>query len=413
MMCSRKFSLRLALAVAGLFVSLFVTTSPAQNLLYSFDGQHGASPRGLLVFDSAGNLFGTTFGGGSTNKGVVFELSPSGGGNWTETVRHNFGVGADGATSYSGLVIDSAGNLYGTTTAGGTFGMGTVFKVSPSIGPNWPETVIWNFGGTGDGATPYDTLIFDSAGNLYGTTFAGGANGAGTVFKLTPDGSGGWNETILYSFIGGTDGSAPYAGIIFDSNGDIFGTTTAAGTFGGGTAFELIPTGSGLRHKILHQFGGFGDGANPYGGLVLDGAGNLFGTTVNGGGYNNAVRFGAGTAFELSPNGPVAWVEALIHLFCDSSSCTDVNPYDALIMDSSGNLFGTTEGGQHKLGTIFQLSPESSGPWPETVLGGFAYNPPDPNRPFSGLIFDSAGNLYGMSSAGGTLNFGTIYEVVR
>src|ERR1700747_90218 len=128
-MCSRKISLRLALAVAGLFASLFVTTSLAQNILYSFDGPHGASPRGSLVFDNAGNLFGTTFGGGSTNKGVLFELSPIGGGNWSETVHHNFGVGADGATPYSGLVIDSAGNLYGTTTAGGTFGMGTVFKI--------------------------------------------------------------------------------------------------------------------------------------------------------------------------------------------------------------------------------------------------------------------------------------------
>jgi uncharacterized repeat protein (TIGR03803 family) len=403
--------LNFALAVLGSALLLVGIRATAQTVLSSMGGAAGTTPYAGVVFDSSGNLFGTTTTGGAHQSGVVFELIPQGGGVWSEVTHHNFGSSpTDGTVPYGGLILDSSGNLYGTTFTGGTFGGGTVFELTPSGGPNWVETILYNFGNGTDGAHPLAGLVFDSAGNLYGTTVGGGVIGAGTVFELTPVGGGVWSETILNSFNGGTGGSGPQAGVILDSSGDVFGTTAGGGSYGGGTAYELIKS-QGYRLKILHNFGGFFDGANPYGGLISDAAGNLYGTTVNGGGYNNPEHMQGGTVFELSPGGGEAWNEVLIYEFCNHPICTDINPYDTLLMDSSGNLYGTTYG-RGGFGSVFQLTPAPTPPWTETVLSGLNFNG-NAGRAHSGLVFDATGNLYGTSSAGGAHNFGSVFEVTH
>jgi uncharacterized repeat protein (TIGR03803 family) len=389
----------------------------AQTVLYNMGGPAGSVPYAGVVFDSSGDLDGTATAGGDFNDGTVFQLIPAGGGTWIEETRHMFGSNAnDGKAPYGGLIFDASGNVYGTTSSGGLNGGGTVFMVTPTSGENWPETILWNFGATAtDGTVPKCSLIFDASGNLWGTTSAGGASSAGTVFRLSP-GASGWTETFLYSFVGGTDGSAPDAGVILDASGNVYGTTYSGGGYGGGTAFELIAS-QGWRKKILHSFGGFMDGGNPYGGLLMDGSGNLYGTTVNGGGVANDEHLGAGAAYELSPGEGPAWNETLIYEFCNHPVCTDINPYSALIMDSSGNLYGT-DYGRGGFSDIFELTPNSTPPWTETILGTLSFYRSDSNdvagRAYAGLTFDSSGNLYGTSSAGGqTLDLGTVYEVTH
>ncbi len=259
-----------------------------------------------MIIDAAGNLYGTTeYGGdyscGGPGCGTVFELMPTEGGGWTEKKLHNFGNGTDGVFPLADLNLDVAGNLYGTTYGGGglcSYGCGTVFELTPNGNGNWTEKVLHSFNDNGtDGDLPYAGLIFDAAGNLYGTTVAGGSSYAGTVFELTPHGNGNWTEKVLHSFSNvGTDGASPFAGLIFDAAGNLYGTTTYGGNHPG-TVFELTPTGGGdWTEKVLHSFSNVGtDGAYPYGGLIFDAAGNLYGTTYLGGTYNY------GTVFEVTP----------------------------------------------------------------------------------------------------------------
>jgi uncharacterized repeat protein (TIGR03803 family) len=272
-------------------------------VLYSFcswtNCTDGRQPQAGLIFDAAGNLYGTTAFGGyyglQTGYGTLFELTPAGGGSWTEQVVHNFNHDfTDGDEPYAGLIVDAAGNLYGTTSGGGTIGYGTVFELTPTGGGTWTE-VLHSFGDGTDGLYPWAGLIFDAAGNLYGTTSEGGTYDGGTVFELTPAAGGGWTEKVLHSFGNGNDGAYPhYAGLIFDAAGNLYGTTSGGGTYGGGTVFELTPAGGGSwTETVLHSFGNGTDGAEPYAGLVFDAVGNLYGTTLGGGTYNY------GTVFEL------------------------------------------------------------------------------------------------------------------
>jgi uncharacterized repeat protein (TIGR03803 family) len=272
-----------------------------ETVLYSFrSGTDGAVPGAGLIFDAAGNLYGTTTAGGPNN-GTVFELTPTTAGGWTEQVLYRFCSQAnctDGQYPYGSLIFDAAGNLYGTTEFGGTYGAGTVFKLTPAAGGGWTETVLYSFGRGTDGASPLVGLIFDVVGNLYGTTTFGGTYGAGTVFELTPTAGGGWTETVLHSFNpnNGTDGFNPYAGLIFDAAGNLYGTTYYGGSYGGGTVFELTPAaGGGWTETVLRSFGNGTDGFWPYAGLIFDHAGNLYGTTEYGGTHNY------GTVFELTP----------------------------------------------------------------------------------------------------------------
>ena len=364
--------------------------------------QDGTHPYGPLIEDSSGNLYGTTLsGGGSTGCGLggcgmVFTLtSPA----RNERILHIFTGGTDGAVPAGGLIQDAAGNLYGTTAYGGgasacSFGCGTVFKVT-TLGT---ETVLYSFaGGAADGAYPEASLIMDLAGNLYGTTFGGGSSacpgGCGVVFKLSPTGT----ETVLYSFTGDTDGANPIAGLIRDAAGNFYGTTLLRGTpgctysYGCGTVFELSPAGS-LR--VLHSFSGGADGGNPQGGVILDASGNLYGTTAGGGA--STCSGGCGVVFKLSPAG----TETVLYSF---TGATDgANPNSGLIEDAAGTFYGTTFNGNSLAacragcGTVFELSSAGT----ETALYDFngGANGANPN---ASLIQDAAGNLYGTASAAG------------
>jgi len=426
-----------------------VQNGPEQILYAFQGGNDGQNPGGGLIFDSSGNLYGTTVSGGGSAAcnqapyigcGTAFELSPSGSGGWTETILYVFQGGADGSVPSSPLIFDHAGNLYGTTAGGGTYSSGTVFELSPNSNGGWTETILYSFGGTAsDGAEPQG-LIFDGSGNLYGTTELGGLpqcyhnDPCGTVFELSPNGSGGWTETIIYRFLGGGDGFLANGGLIFDNSGNLYGTTSAGGLNNGcgssngqgcGTAFELSPNGSGgWTETVLYNFASTAsDGANPAAGLIFDQSGNLYGTTGEGGegACGNVDR--CGTVFKLSPNGSGGWTETILYSFQGASD--GANPAAGLIFDKTGNLYGTTANGGDAgcnsgfgCGTAFELSPNGSGGWTELPLYSFQGGS-DGTYPSSGVIFDQTGHLYGTTYSGGntgcneSLGCGVVFEISR
>lgn len=308
-------------------------TDQSESVLYSFQGGiAGYLPYGGVIADASGNLYGTASDGG--NGGIVFKLAPDG----SETALHTFSGGSDGVGPMASLVMDKAGNLYGTTEYGGVANGGTVFKVTPS----GSETVLHSFGSGTDGAYPiFGSLLLDKKGNIYGTTSVGGTPGVGIVFKLSPKGK----ETVLYEFKNGDDGATPYGGLIADKSGNLYGTTTAGGTSGDGIVFKL-----GTKETVLYAFKGGNDGAAPSGGLIADKTGNLYGTTYSGG------ASGLGTVFALAPNGK----EQVLHTFAGGSD--GANPASALIADSKGNLYGTTQHGGSTgcggagCGTVFAIT---------------------------------------------------------
>ena len=247
-------------------------------------GLDGAQPYAGVTLDNAGHLYGTTSAGGADNYGVVFAMA--GPGIPGPTILHAFAGGSDGQQSFGSLVADASGNLYGVTWAGGAYQAGTVFEMTRDpVGGIWSETVLYEFrGAPADGANPYAGVTFDSAGNLYGTTYAGGTSGFGTVFKLTPNQDGTWSETVLHSFAGGNDGGNPYGGITLDALGNLYGTTNAGGPGRHGTIFKMAQTQAGQwSETVLYGFTGGVDGGWPDAGIILDGAGNLYGTAVVGG----------------------------------------------------------------------------------------------------------------------------------
>ena len=258
-----------------------------QTTIHNFKGGNdGWGPGSRVVFDAAGNLFGTTPDGGAGSMGTIFMLTPTPNGTWHKKTIHNFTGRKDGATGSMGdLLLDTAGNIYGVTEQGGANGLGNVYKISPSPNGNWTLTPLYAFKGMPDGANPYGGLIWDSVGNLYGTTYFGGTAGMGTTFQLTPGPDGQWQENILYSFLGGTDGSLPTTTLVFDKTGNLLGTTSAGGrpSCDCGTVFKLILSGGSWKEKIVHFFGKGFDGYAPNYGLTFDAAGNLYGATPSGG----------------------------------------------------------------------------------------------------------------------------------
>ena len=334
------------------------------HLIYGFSGPDGLQPQGNVTIDDAGNLYGTTVYGGSNSKGcnnlgcgTVFMLSPPvNGGAWTETVLYSFSGGADGSNPQASVILDSAGNLFGTTKNGGDLGAGTVFELSEGGNGEWTESVIYSMS---DGAFPLGGVIFDELGNLYGTTSLFGG-GAGTVFALAPPQSGGtWTYSRLYSFGAqdGNDGLSPAAGVLFDSSGNLYGTTSVGGDFGQGTVFQLSPgQGGKWNESILHSFaGGTGDGANPQAALILDEAGNLFGTTLAGGGHGCFI--GCGTIFELMPGQNGQWSERRLSVPFKGDFHNGAQPTTPLLLDESGRIYGTMLGGSEGDGVVFQLTP--------------------------------------------------------
>jgi uncharacterized repeat protein (TIGR03803 family) len=325
-----------------------------------------------------------------------------------ETRIHEFSGGVDP----EGLVADSAGNLYGTTSSEGFYGAGTVFQVRPSPGGIWTESAIYSFTGGSDGASPEAAMTLDAHGNLYGTTQAGGSGSCscGTVFELSRSAHGVWTETTLYTFAGGADGSNPrYANLIFDAAGNLYGVTEFGGTALGGTVFELSPqAGGGWTESVLYAFaGGASDGANPFGGLVFDTAGNLYGSASSGG-SSQCGGGGCGGVFELSPQPGGGWKEQMLYFFQNGSD--GINPTSLLIIDPTGNLYGMTQfGGSAGCGTVFKLSPGTGGTWSEKTLHEFT-GEPDGCLPFLNML-RVGGNLYGVTEAGGAKGDGAIFQI--
>ena len=375
-----------------------------ETTLYNFTGfADGNDPLSNLVMDSAGNLYGTTFVGGAYGAGEVFEVSPSAGRGWTETVIYNFTGGLDGANPYySGVIFNAAGNLYGTTVGGGASNFGTVFELTPK-GSAWTETVLYSFAGQPDGASPYSGLAFDAHGNLFGTTYGGGATANGTVFELTRGTKGQWSESVIHSF-NFTSGSAPAGEVTFDRHGNLYGVTQGGGNSGAGVIFKLVPSASGhWSGQVLHSFTGGSDGGYPYAEkLVFDRLGNLYGTTEGGGTYLG------GTVFKLSHNSAGVWTESVLYSF---DPAIDSNPTSGLILDANGNLYGTCSNGNGEttVGAVFELSPQGGGTWSETNL--FFFDRQNGEFPEGSLLGDSAGNLYGTTWLGGTFGMGTVFEI--
>ena len=391
----------LAILTSILFVPI-TWAATRETVLHNFgDGANdGSTPSAGLILDAAGDLYGTTSYGGPDNLGTVFKLTPKADGDWTEKVLYSFNQ-TGGSYPEAGLILDAAGDLYGTTYQGGTHGQGTAFELTPQADGSWKEKVLHSFNIT-DGANPEAGLIFDAAGNLYGTTDQGGTYGFGTAFELTPQGDGGWTEKVLHSFnFNETDGANPEAGLIFDGAGNLYGTTNGSGTGSVGTVFELTSKADGSwKEKVLYSFDG-SDGSNPEAGLILDRAGDLYGTTSSGGSDN------LGTVFKLALKADGDWTEKVLYSFNETDGAY---PEAGLILDASGNLYGTTVGGgTNGDGTVFELTPEGGGSWTEKVLHNF--NGMDGFAPYAGLTFDTAGNLYGTNTGGGTHNDGTAFEL--
>ncbi len=391
-------STRHALLVAFVLTTVASADQRAQaqtfSVIYNFKGgSDGGYPLDGLVMSPKGELFGTASIGGSFQAGAVFKLNESG----EETGLYSFTGGADGGNPQSSLIFDASGNLYGTTYAGGAYGFGTVFEVTPA----GKETVLYSFKGGTDGANPIAKLSFDVSGNLYGTTSAGGAYGGGTVFKVMSGGT----ERVLHNFGNGTDGANPVAGITLGENADhvlkeIFGTTSAGGTYGDGTVFVLRPKQGVWKESILHTFENQSDGATPYGGLVFDKLGNLYGTTTSGGDGG-----GGGTVFELTYSSSEWNFSVLNGLSGTSLSGT----YRNVLLDASGNIYATTHcDGTEGAGTVYELTP-SGGTWAFTLL--YALTPSNGYFSFSSLVFDKQGNLYGTASVGGKNNYGVVFKI--
>jgi len=403
------------LMVLALASAIHAQALSQYKVIYTFlGGTDGETPEAAMIADSAGNLYGITEFGGSQKWGTVFKLAPGAGGVWTETVLYNFSNGTDGGQPQAGLVMDGAGNLYGTTTVGGdpTCGplhgyCGVVFKLSPNSDGTWSESVLLNFTGS-NGLEPFGSLVFDGAGNLYGTTYFGGASGHGTVFELSPNSDGTWTQTILHSFNRGEAG--PNSDLVFDSAGNLYGTTNSGGFksscagFGCGTVFELTPQSGGTwSSQILHGFSGK-YGGNPVG-VVFDASGNLFGAAPAGGlgTCYGLILPGCGTVYELTPESGGLFQSKQVRAF-NGKPVGDPNP---VIVDSAGNIYGTGRTGGDQscgfgCGTIYKIAPASGGGWTLTVLYEFS-NGTNGFYPYAGLTMDNAGNLYGTAGSGGDL----------
>ncbi|MGC2530665.1 MAG: choice-of-anchor tandem repeat GloVer-containing protein [Candidatus Acidiferrum sp.] len=427
-------------ATAVLLVSVLPLQAQTEQVLYAFtgavtNGPDGANPGAPLLRDKNGNLYGTTEAGGESGDGTVFELVYISPGKYQEQVLYSFkGITTtepstqDGADPMAGLIMDASGNLYGTTAIGGVAvgctnlgGCGTVFELhSPaSPGQGYLPEILHNFGGNLnlDGYQPDAGLVMDSSGNLYGTTLLGGSSGFGTVFEISSSGT----YSLLHTFAAGSnDGGLPYAGLVMDGAGNLFGTASLGGVSNQGTVFELANSSGNYTYNTLYSFKLNGDGQAPIAGVIADSSGNIFGTTQFGGTSKACgTKLGCGTVFELvySPPSPPAtsanYTEMLLHTFTGLTDGDGGTPL-GLVVDSKGNLFGATEvgGGSsntcvYGCGTVFELvyspssPPSTSGSYTENVLYSFPTFSADGLIPNAALIVDSSDNLYGVTTNGG------------
>jgi uncharacterized repeat protein (TIGR03803 family) len=370
--------------VVALALSTSAGASAKLQVIYNLLGGSGdgANPIGPLLMDGSGSLYGVTLSGGSANAGTVFKISPRG----QETVLHVFtGTGGEGSHPFGGVLVDALGNLYGTTSGGGTNGLGIVFKLAPS----GVETILHTFQGIccggGDGSFPYSSLIIDEHGNMFGTTMNGGnSSDLGTVFRVTPDGT----ENVIHAF-SGTDGSEPFFGnLAIGKHGTVYGAALFGGEYNAGVAFRMTAHGT---ETMLHQFGAGADGQNPEGWIAVDN-GNIYGTTQQGGGSANA-----GIVYKIDNSG----VETILHVFNGADGAT---PLAVTLVGKA--LYGVTAGGgANNSGTLFKLS----------LNGRFttlhAFDGTDGDGPNAPLIAGSDGNLYGSTYRGGAQGNGVVFKL--
>ncbi len=411
-MKDRKFSrctTPFAISIAVLVLAGSISASEWKGtVLHAFRGtSDGLAPYGRVIADAAGNLYGTTAFGGASGAGIVFELTnPGAPTGWTENVLYTFTGGSDGSQPYGGLIFDAAGNLYGTTYRGGTADAGTVYQLTPGQGGAWTETVLYSFAGGADGLGPQCDLNFDPAGNLYGTTNNGGAPGNGIVFELTPPAQqgGAWTEVVLHRFLT-KEGSSPRAAVIFDKSGSLYGTLANNGGHNAGAVFRLQPPatkGGAWTEKTLYRFTGGADGYGPLCRLVLF-RGSLYGTTVGGGASGN------GVIFQVAPPAShhFVWTETVLHSFtCGSDGC---GGWAGLTMSNASVFYGTTQyGGPLNGGAVFQLQ-QVNGIWTESVL--YSFNGIDNYFSAAGLLLGEGGALFG-TTVGHAGNAGMVFKLV-
>lgn len=405
----------------------FVSAARAANsgAEYKFRGvPDGSQPTGGLVADAAGNIYGTTSGGGNSECGfstpfcgTIFKLSRGTDGQWMYQLLYKFNGGTDGAGPSGSLVFDAAGNLYGTTISGGNpevcngEGCGTVFKLSPNHDGGWTESILYSFLGSSDAEQPGTGVIFDSTGNLYGAAGGGCIEQCnGTIFKLSPTQQGTWTESIIYTFLGGTDGGFPSA-LTLDKNGNLFGTTLSGGETQPpcdcGTVFEMTLSSSGQWTKqLLYSFTDGLDGGSPSSGVTLDNAGNLYGETFDGGSFA-CPQSGCGVVYQLAFNSG-EWKLHVVNTFNGVDGSKGSQPTGGLTFDTEGDLYGTTSGGGNLAcnngngcGTVFKLSPKTGGGFALSLVGEF--NGTNGTGPNYGVILN-AGALFGTTFSGGNQN---------
>jgi uncharacterized repeat protein (TIGR03803 family) len=376
------------------------------KVLHAFTGgSDGGGLYGGVILDERGNVYGTTSGGGAYGEGTVFRLRTSPNGRWAETVLHSFCSQShctDGALPPTGLALDAAQNLYGTA-GGGVQNSGVIFELSPPDQPTgWSFQVLFD-------ASSGSSLTLDQTGNLYGS-IGPGKYGKGAATELSP-GSDGWTETYLYSFcpkplLHCLDGDDPDSPLTWDASGNLYGTTLDAGRDSLGVVYQLEHTSSGWKEHVLHNFPAFStDGYHPGGGLTLDQKGNVYGATSQGGGK------GSGMVFELIRGADGRWNETILYDFSDASK-NGGGPMGGVIFDRFGNLYGTASGGGDpacRCGVVFELTPGASGKWTYSVLHRFTGA--DGFDPEAGMTLDSKGNLFGTTVAGGAGGYGVVFEI--
>lgn len=402
-----------AVVALAILPSAFAQT---YHVIHSFSGlADGSTPTATLAIDGAGNLYGTTSYGGARlgfdGSGIVFKLSEKNS-SWILSPLYTFHAGSDGAYPGAPVVIGPNGSLYGTTSLAGLpgcngLGCGLVYRLHPpltichSVLCPWTQVVLYRFSGGSDGAHPaYGPLTFDQAGNIYGTTGAGGDVGNGVVYELTTSG-GGWQQKVLHSFAAMADGRDPESGVVLDPQGNLYGTTVYGGAFGDGTVYELTPSGSVWLLSNLYDVGNQ-QGSSPYAGLVFDQQANLYGASLSGGGGNS------GTIFQIATSGG-QWSPSLLYTFPPAQGGSGLGVFSNLTLDAVGNLYGTTEtDGAHGFGSVFKLT-HQNGSWTQTTLYDFTGGT-DGCNPGGGVTLGANGRLYGTTEGCGT-GYGVVWEI--
>ena len=373
------------------FTLPILTAWPAQaqtyGILYNFTGGagDGGNPYAGVTVDGAGNLYGATTGNSDGGPGAVFKLTHRNG-NWTFARLYNSG-------SFGDLTIGPNGTLYGINNDSAVFNLQPPPHFVPNLFAPWRETTLYPLP-----AGSYAGVVFDRAGNIYGTTYDGGSYGGGSVFELSPS-NGGWTYTVIHSFGTGFDGNFPIAGVVIDAVGNLYGTTLSGGAYGDGTVFELSPANGGWTESFVYSFTGGDDGGDPYGGLILDAAGNLYGATP---GLYPAGHPG-GSVFKLTPSGN-SWTFSVLYTFPESGD--ECGPRGTPAMDAAGNLYDTTYCYPEN---VFKLTPVNGG-WTYTSLHQFGVGH-DGEYPEAGVTLDANGNIYGTTTYGGAYNNGIVFEI--